>query len=765
MKVPHGARPLFTRLCILASLALLVAAGPAPAEAQTKAYVAHPGANVVSVIDTATDTVIGTIPVGGGPLRVAFTRDGKRAYVSNRDSDSISVIDTTFDSVIGSIAVGDQPSYLAVTPDGGFLYVMTASGVVDVVDTKLQSVAASIAVGSSGALAITPDGARVYVAAGLVYVIDTATNTVVDSFAAETAPVADVSSNATSIAISPDGTRAYVGVFFFGGTTFGIGIIATGSIVVVDTASDTVSGEIPLGSVAGEIALTADGSRAYVGIQSTFVNTGYGMGFLPAGHLVVVDLITNRMSAIVNLGTFDPTHSAQNTASGIAVTADRRAIYVGIPRLNSVAVADVNTNTLTSLLPVTAGPGHAAVAPDATVALVPYVIDAADDAATLTTPGGTAVANVLANDRIGGTAATLAHVTLTQVSSTSDRLALDAATGAVTLAGGGSTGVETLVYQICEIGDPSNCDDGMVTVNVLAPYVIDAVNDNGGVTFPDRTVVGNVLTNDTLGGTPATTARVTLSTVSSTANGITLDSTTGSVFVALGTAAGVHTLSYRICEIVDPTNCDDANVTVTVNAFVIDAVNDSGLVPKVGGTAVANVLANDKFAGATATVGKVRLSQLATTQAGISLNAATGAVTVAGGTTVGTHTLSYRICEITMPSNCDDAVVTVTVLATPILAQSESARVSSKVAGTAIANVLANDRLGAAPATLANVKLSLVSLTPANSKIRLDLADGSVDILGKTDSGTYLLVYEICEIAMPTNCARATVRLDLTGSI
>jgi hypothetical protein len=34
-------------------------------------------------------------------------------------------------------------------------------------------------------------------------------------------------------------------------------------------------------------------------------------------------------------------------------------------------------------------------------------------------------------------------------------------------------------------------------------------------------------------------------------------------------------------------------------------------------------------------------------------------------------------------------------------------------------------------------------LTPANSKIRLDVADGSVDVL-------YTLVYEICEVAMPS---------------
>ena len=48
--------------------------------------------------------------------------------------------------------------------------------------------------------------------------------------------------------------------------------------------------------------------------------------------------------------------------------------------------------------------------------------------------------------------------------------------------------------------------------------------------------------------------------------------------------------------------------------------------------------------------------------------------------------------------------------------------------------------------------------------IRLDLADGSVDVLGKTSSITYTLVYEICEAAMPANCGRALVRIVLSGT-
>jgi hypothetical protein len=200
-----------------------------------------------------------------------------------------------------------------------------------------------------------------------------------------------------------------------------------------------------------------------------------------------------------------------------------------------------------------------------------------------------------------------------------------------------------------------------------------------------------------------------------------------------------------------------------VNALPIDAVNDNASAPRTGGIALANVLANDTFNGAVATLARVRLSQLASSHAGIALNPANGVVTVAGGTPVGAYTLSYRICEIATPSNCDSAIVSVVVQPLLITAVNDSAFGSSKVANTALASVLTNDRLGGALATPANVGLTLVSLTPANSKIRLDLSDGSVDILGKTDSGLYSLVYQICETAMPTNCARASVRIDLSG--
>ena len=147
----------------------------------------------------------------------------------------------------------------------------------------------------------------------------------------------------------------------------------------------------------------------------------------------------------------------------------------------------------------------------------------------------------------------------------------------------------------------------------------------------------------------------------------------------------------------------------------------------------------------------------------MTLDPSDGAVDVAEGADVGTHALVYQICEAANPSNCAQATVTVTVMPYVVTAVNDAARASSKVPGTAIASVLANDWLGSAPATTANVSLSLVSLSPANDDIRLDLSDGSVDVLRRTQSGTYRLVYQICEVWSPGNCGQATVTLDLSG--
>jgi YVTN family beta-propeller protein len=82
----------------------------------TRAYVANEFSYTVSVIDTATNTVVATIPVGLVPIGVAITPDGTRAYVPNEFSYTVSVIDTATNTVVATIPVGLLPLLVAITP-------------------------------------------------------------------------------------------------------------------------------------------------------------------------------------------------------------------------------------------------------------------------------------------------------------------------------------------------------------------------------------------------------------------------------------------------------------------------------------------------------------------------------------------------------------------------------------------------------------------------------------------------------------------------
>src|SRR5262249_40144833 len=86
----------------------------------THAYVAAPGVfSKVSVIDTATNTVVANVPVGGFPEGVAITPDGTHAYVTTPvivGDGTVSVIDTATNTVVATVPVGHFPEGVAITP-------------------------------------------------------------------------------------------------------------------------------------------------------------------------------------------------------------------------------------------------------------------------------------------------------------------------------------------------------------------------------------------------------------------------------------------------------------------------------------------------------------------------------------------------------------------------------------------------------------------------------------------------------------------------
>jgi YVTN family beta-propeller protein len=87
-------------------------------------WVTNRGANTVSVIDHAADSVVATIPSAGEfPIRVKFTPDGTQAWVSNARSNAVAVFDARRRRLVGSIAVAAVPVGIQMTPDGARAFV------------------------------------------------------------------------------------------------------------------------------------------------------------------------------------------------------------------------------------------------------------------------------------------------------------------------------------------------------------------------------------------------------------------------------------------------------------------------------------------------------------------------------------------------------------------------------------------------------------------------------------------------------------------
>jgi YVTN family beta-propeller protein len=64
--------------------------------------------DTVSVINTATNTVVATVPASG-PVGVAVNPAGTFAYVANQNNGTVSVINTATNTVVATVPVGTTP--------------------------------------------------------------------------------------------------------------------------------------------------------------------------------------------------------------------------------------------------------------------------------------------------------------------------------------------------------------------------------------------------------------------------------------------------------------------------------------------------------------------------------------------------------------------------------------------------------------------------------------------------------------------------------
>jgi YVTN family beta-propeller protein len=294
------------------------------------AYVTNEDDKTISIIDTATQTVVDTIFIGRYVAFIAVTPDGKEAYVGAEDG-TVSVINTQSRKVTHTIPIGTSYD-IAVTPDGKEAYAV-GHGTIFVIDTKTHEISETISVGdSSCSIAITPDGKQAYVpTAKGVSVIDTKTHSVTHTISLGDdlryyLPCA--------IAITPNGKQVYVDSW--------------GSVLVFDTVTKKVK-SIPTGKNVGadEIIFTLDGKKAYV-IKDHFKSEP------PRYELAVID--TKACQVIRNM-------EMEGHPSGMDVTSDGKQIYITDTARDLITVMDIQTDTVSGTIPVGDHPVQVAIAP------------------------------------------------------------------------------------------------------------------------------------------------------------------------------------------------------------------------------------------------------------------------------------------------------------------------------------------------------------------------------------------------------------------
>lgn len=290
------------------------------------AFVASTGANTVSAIDTDTNTVVATIPVGVSPFGVVVNPAGTRVYVSNDGTNTVSVIDAVANTLVTTVTVGANARGIAITPDGAFVYVTNrGANSVSVIKTATNTVIATISVGSwPNWVAVSPDGTSVYVInyfSNNVSVIDVATNRVTTTISVGGTPF--------GVAFNPTGTRAYVAN-------------QGGGVSVIDTVAKTTIATIPVGSGPYAVAFNPSGTRAYVTNHFD-------------GSVSVINTATNAVIATVAVG---------SNPAGVGVSPDGTRLYVAVGgNPSSMKIIDTVTNTVLSSFTIANGPSYLALSP------------------------------------------------------------------------------------------------------------------------------------------------------------------------------------------------------------------------------------------------------------------------------------------------------------------------------------------------------------------------------------------------------------------
>jgi YVTN family beta-propeller protein len=237
------------------------------------------GSNSVTLIDTATNAVKGTVYVGRSPHETFFTIDGRELWVTVRGLDYVSVIDPVQMKEIRRIQLANGPGMTMFGPDGRFAFVCSSfTPELAVIDVASHQVLTRVPQASPFCpnIAVSPENDEVWFTlkdVGKVQVFS-AQPPFEQKALLETGPI----TNHVNFVNNRNGKFAYVTI----GGANQVKVFQRGP-------TPKLVATIPVGNLPHGIWPSGDGSRVYVALEN-------------GEHSVAIDTLTNNVIASIPIG-------------------------------------------------------------------------------------------------------------------------------------------------------------------------------------------------------------------------------------------------------------------------------------------------------------------------------------------------------------------------------------------------------------------------------------------------------------------------------
>ena len=399
-------------------------------------------------------------------------------------------------------------------------------------------------------------------------------------------------------------------------------------------------------------------------------------------------------------------------------------------------------------------PSNANCMCSAVTAVIPLTpgMDANDD--NYTTPEDVVLsANVTDND----TPATGITVNTTPIT--------DVTNGTLTLNSDGSftytpdanyNGTDSFVYQVCDSGNPQQCDTATVTITVTPVNDPPIAVDDNYTTPEDTPLSGDVSTNDS--DPDGGTLTVNTTPVFGTFNGaLTLNSDGTFTYTPNLNYNGLDSFSYVICNDGTPSLCDTALVLITVTPINDKPVaQDDNYTTPEETLLTGNVTDNDSDSEGGVTVSTTPLTDVS--HGTLTLNSDGTFTYTPDLNYVGLDSFVYKICDNGTPALCDTATVTITVTPVndPPIAVDDAFTTPEDTPLSATVTTNDSDVEGALTVSTTPV------LDVSNGTLTLN-SDGTFTYTPNLNyNGLDSFYYQVCDTGMPVMCDTALVLITVT---